>query len=488
MKRSRSSPKKAPAKAVNTNTNTKAKAKTAGVGATTTTTTASVPAVSTAVCRSALLVIGNYHAIMAGLVLKKEKFYLKFAIKHHVGNVNDIAVTDRYVASCGADERVFLFTNKAEQRVTSAQRVKLRAAGESLSVRLSDLGSLTPPSEVLCLEFTAGSQYLLLGCADGQLVVYRCRDWTISNSLEVHGKALISFAVHPASAGTLAVSVGADRSVAVLDLAKGRLLTKWKYTATPVIAGKDKGEGAAAVEEEEEDSSEEDEEDEDEEDDEEKETEKMKAEAAAKKAQESAHPPHSKRAKRDGAHVLQRLFALEEPVKVVFSPAGTHFLIQARFSFVLYSAAAMAAVGVFRLPQPPQPEHEMHTCTLLDETTVLVGNESAQLHYWRLGGNGGQLKPVVFRYPEPLRAEAAALLARPVDREAEVRRKNPLRHVSRLKGLHRVGGTLFTLDANAIVVTWGLEVGSGVDGPVALTYVTSANCQGRATSLDVLQL
>ncbi|KEG06808.1 protein MAK11, partial [Trypanosoma grayi] len=99
-------------------------------------------------CRSALLVVGTYHSVMAGLVFRRKKFEMLFSIKHHVGCINSVAVGERYMASAGTDERVFLFTNKCQQRLTPREREKLRAAGASLGVRLADLGHVSPPSEV----------------------------------------------------------------------------------------------------------------------------------------------------------------------------------------------------------------------------------------------------------------------------------------------------------------------------------------------------
>lgn len=420
--------------------------------------------------------IGNYHAVMAGLVLKKEKFYLKLAVKRHVGKVSGVAVTDRYVASCGADERVFLFTNKAEQRLTPAQRAKLQAAGEAVAVRLADLGSLAPPCEVLCLSFTSDSHYLLCGCADGRLLVYRSRDWSLSNSLDVHQKGLLSFAVHPGSGGALVVSVGADRSVAVLDLAKARLLTKWTYTSALPTADPAGEDGTEA---------------------------QKPAETSGGSAEDAPRKPLKKRVKGEAAaagHPLARLLTREEPVRVLFSPKGTHFLIQARFSFVVYAASTMEAVRAVRVSQPPQPQDEVHAAVFVDEETVLVGNESAQILWCRLRKRGGTataavmgpaddapLAPVVYCYPEPMKAEAAALLATPLRADVEGRKKTPLRHVSRVKWFCRVGQTLFSLDSCGVLFSWTWQTNKE-DGSVSLHYVASANCKGRATSMDVLPL
>uniref|UniRef100_A0A0A9WCF0 Protein MAK11 n=1 Tax=Lygus hesperus TaxID=30085 RepID=A0A0A9WCF0_LYGHE len=138
---------------------------------------------------NAFLMIGTYHSVCAGLVFKKNKFFITFSVKHHVGCINDVAMCDKYMVSCGGDERVLLYTNKSASSahgnaLSSKQRHTLRAAGEILPLKLAHLGSLTPPSEVRCVCFarsrlsssTSSSLYLLCGCEDGQLLCYRTRD------------------------------------------------------------------------------------------------------------------------------------------------------------------------------------------------------------------------------------------------------------------------------------------------------------------------
>ncbi|ORC83668.1 protein MAK11, partial [Trypanosoma theileri] len=45
-------------------------------------------------CCGALLVIGTYHSVMAGLVFRRDRLALLFSIKHHDGCINTIAVVD----------------------------------------------------------------------------------------------------------------------------------------------------------------------------------------------------------------------------------------------------------------------------------------------------------------------------------------------------------------------------------------------------------
>ncbi|CAM42686.2 conserved hypothetical protein [Leishmania braziliensis MHOM/BR/75/M2904] len=395
-------------------------------------------------CKSALLVVSTCHAVMAGLVYRKEKFYIKFSVKRHVGRVNSVAVAERYIASSGVDERVFLFTNKAEERLTAPMRKKMQEAGEPLAVRLADLGSIAPPAEVTVLVFADGSQHLLCGCLDGQLLIYRCRDWSVRSALAVHEKALVGLAVHPRSHGSLAVTVGEDRTIAVLDLVKGKLLTKWKYNPSPAAPG-----------------------------------------SVSQKAGGSA----PEEAERPSAFAPA---AREELVGVLFSPQGTRLVVFSRFSFVVYDSAVMEPLCSFRCANP-QPPSEMHRFAFFSETELIVGTEVGALQVCRIEETSDKLlnmtatlTPVAATYPESVREKAAALLATPVKMEVETRQKSPLRHVNRIKGLQVQGSTVFSIDSNGIVIAWNAKRTAA--GPLSLQYVTSANCQGRVTGMELYPL
>lgn len=163
--------------------------------------------------QNALVVVGTYHSVMAGLALKQNKFFLKFSVKHHVGCVNHVAICDKYFASAGTDERIFLFTAKDR------------------GGQVADLGSLAPASEAKVLVWQ-GTQFLVCGCADGTIAVYRSRDWESVLAVQVHEKSVHGLALHPS--GNLAVSVGGDRQVAALDMQSGKLITRTKIPQDPL--------------------------------------------------------------------------------------------------------------------------------------------------------------------------------------------------------------------------------------------------------------
>ncbi|CCW69621.1 unnamed protein product [Phytomonas sp. Hart1] len=406
------------------------------------------------ICRNALLVVGTYHSVMAGLVLRKGAFYITFSVKHHVGCMNGVAVGYKYVASCGVDERVFLFTNKLHARERpKGVNPHGTSSGNALAVRLAELGSLGPPAEVRCVAFTDNSHHLLCGCADGQLRVFRTRDWGLSLGLPVHGKAIVQLALHPKSNGSLCITIGEDRSVAVLDLAKHRLMTKWKYTSARTRGNPNRETNDKDV---------------------------------------------------DGINQRRRRTAWdgrqqEEPLSVSFSPMGVYWAVQSRFSVVVYRTATMKMAYVLRLVQP-QPEEELHNLVFVSDDAFLVGNEAGQLLYATLtppssvAETSSQeqsaadvvLRPVELRYrDEQQTSEAAA-----VTKEENTLQKHPLRHTVRIKALARVRRTLFSIDSAGVVINWTLDVIRNIanESVVALTYITSANCQGRVTTMGVLAL
>lgn len=420
----------------------------------------------------ALLIVGTYHGVMAGLTYKQQKFFMKFSVKRHVGSINGLGITDRYVSSCGVDERVFLFTNKADTH----QR------GGSSNVRLADLGSVAPPAEVVCLRFaghkaaqeskkgSAPSTYLLCGCSDGQLLVYRTRDWSVQTTLTVHERAVAGMAVHPGSQGLLAVTVGLDRSVAVLDLAKGKLLTKWKYNSRRALAGGD----AAA-----------------------KEDEKEEKEQEGTEGEEEEDGRQVKKVKVDP--VTRSLFTKEEPVGVLFSPAGTRLAVYSHISCIVYDATTMEAVDGFVMERP-QPSQEIVCALFTAEDRLLFGNEAGEISTFVVrpkgtltaaGGAAVQLPTTLpVSYPEEIKEKAQQLLATRLDVALETRQKNPLRHTSRIKALclhtdpSAAVATIFSMDANGVVLALHFDPKHSE----RLQYVASGNCRGRVTCMNILSL
>lgn len=479
-------------------------------------------------CRSALLVVGFYQGLLVGLVLKGGKFFMKFSTKHHVGSVNSVALTDRCIASSGTDERVFLFTNKlASSSLSPEARWKLRAAGQSTGVRLADLGSVSPPAEIVCLEFASHSQFLFCGSTAGHLLVYRTRDWSVSAAMKVHDRRLEALAVHPTSQGALVVTAGADHMLAVIDVVKEKLLTKRKYLSHSALAG-DEGE-------------------------------EKQGRKKSREGKDGLAEQHS---------IFSSALRRDEPTGLLFSPTGEWLVAYSRQACEVFYGATMRLAIQYHNIRYPQPDDEIQAALLMDialpspssaltvrppnplvlpsESILLVGDEAARIRYFSItrtlaekdaevvqrekngrklsagcagssktgdeDHKGGKRIPdtnvtptsyvalhdpftfmeVPISYPPSLQEEVSALLSKPIQADREARAKHPLRHISRIKGLKREGSTLFSLDARGIVICWKIllnsERTSKNDPPFRLMFETSANCQGRATSMASLWL
>lgn len=496
---------------------------------------------------NAFVVLGTYHSVMLGLLLRDEKFFLKFSIKHHVGCVNAVAVCSKYIATCGYDERVFLFTSK-----DSTPSARSGPGGDGSAnvnpLHLADLGSLTPPHEVTCMQWASKSQFLLCGCSDGSLLAYRSRDWSIALHLPVHERRVNSMAVHPGTkgmssgGGRLAVTVGSDRFVAVLDLISGKLLTKWKLrTGMPAKLSN------AAYD-------------------------RVKKDAgAAKEEQRSLEDKgcdesESKKARTEGLSgvrgavdalatpsILLSAMFVDEPEHVQFSPEGTYFVISSRFLLLVYRTATMTLVTQCEMKRR-SPGDEVHCFTFVNETSLFVGNESGQilfLNFFNAIQEGLTMEKLQQNEKQSHESATAddpeshvsasvtscdssiALVECRVPSEViesqksrgtdMTRLKYPYKHTTRIKALSWQPekmkrnikavseldvpeGSLFSVDTHGVVIAWRVvakrrgdvnerrspkqstEIISRDSETVELQFLCSANCQGRVTSFGVMML
>ncbi|RHW72794.1 hypothetical protein DPX39_040043300 [Trypanosoma brucei equiperdum] len=482
--------------------------------------------VPTEECRSALLVIGTYHSVMAGLLYRRRRFGLLFSIKHHVGCINAVTAGGgaKYMASAGTDERVFLFTNKShsvqkqlkllkKKQKRQAKRLKkggepcengvemeetLAFAGpsaetnsgssaEPLALRLTDLGHVSPPSEVRCMKITSNSQLMLCGCTDGQLITYRTRDWSINSAIPLHEKCISSIALHPGSnndggsGAALAITCSAeDHHIVVVDLLRGRLLSKWRYStslATAISrysANKDNG-GRDNV----------------------------ASPAAAQTTSDSDEPGRPVKLAKWERH--------DEPREVHFSPVGSYFAVLSSHALLVYETATMRAVAHYRAPSPLQPHNEMHTFCFMDEQTIMIGDESGNIRCC-CGPWQGACVPGIVERRIPHGSEGGNVgvcgtnnssgdttgsFAAGSDASQHSGR-HPTKHSTRVKALHCAGRTLFSLDAAGVAIAWNVDKrgassnnsisASGKSSDLMLHYICSANCRGRVTTMDVLRL
>lgn len=112
-----------------------------------------------------------------------------------------MAISDNYLASGGADDRIFVYDLKTRQ--------------EHCMLTHNN-------STVSCLCFTNNHSHLLNGTADGNITVVRVGNWQVEKMWEnAHkGAAILDISVHVS--GKLALSLGADCTLRTWNLVKGR--------------------------------------------------------------------------------------------------------------------------------------------------------------------------------------------------------------------------------------------------------------------------
>jgi hypothetical protein len=502
----------------------------------------------------ALVIVGTYSSVVAGLVLSNKaktralpdgtvvplarRLMLKFSTKQHVGPVNCIALTDKYMATAAnGDEKIFLYTVK--DKYTS----------------LSELGSLNPASEVRCMCFPLAtkvasldedqkpaeggaiqpavkatqqpsrSKYLLCGCADGTIGVYNTRTWECEVVVPVHGsfnleKQMKSHALLMKQAlngknqkaaesaaeqiqldtldkqdgcgiaamvtwtsptgNTLVITAGvSDRRIAVIDMSTATVISKVKLPS-------------------------------------------VKIDTTSQRQQ------HFERS-------TWNAIAIAIAPRDAKAPEEQCFAVLTLFDVWIFKLATLKVIGRFSTrPDPktlpegtvpiPDPNKELTSIVFLSATTAVVGTEGGALHVVYLprltqfkekggkaqaesgdsnaaGSAGGDRSEYEVQF---LHGHLANCV---VDTSAEVDEKHAARvqslftpngHVKRLKSLSfmeearkPVGGEkqksaptrmLVTADSSGVVAAWAVADTSA--GSASLTQLAMAQCEGRITTID----
>lgn len=128
-----------------------------------------------------------------------------FADRSHAGSVRSLAVSGKYVASGGADDRIFVYDMKQRNQTQILQH---------------HVGTVN------ALEFTPDSSHLLSVGSDGHFVATRIGSWMIEgNWRKAHGGSQVThLTCHPS--GKLALTLGSDLILRTWNLVKGRVAYK----------------------------------------------------------------------------------------------------------------------------------------------------------------------------------------------------------------------------------------------------------------------
>eukprot|EP01121_Diplochlamys_sp_Union-15-3_P012611 TRINITY_DN37_c0_g1_i1.p1 TRINITY_DN37_c0_g1~~TRINITY_DN37_c0_g1_i1.p1 ORF type:complete len:421 (-),score=82.87 TRINITY_DN37_c0_g1_i1:11-1273(-) len=157
------------------------------------------------------VIVGSYDRLVYGWVVQPEKpegFVVEsknglqlaqiFEYPSHNGPITALASRNNLMASGGADDMIVTYdVNKR----TENQR-------------------FTPPDNggVTCIGFASG--FLLNGCSDGDICLWRTSDWKCLLKCSGHKSAVNDLAVHPS--GRTVISVARDKTFKMFNLLNGR--------------------------------------------------------------------------------------------------------------------------------------------------------------------------------------------------------------------------------------------------------------------------
>lgn len=124
-----------------------------------------------------------------------------FATKSHTGSIRAVACCERFLASAGSDDRIFIYDMNTRKEV----QMLIHHSGT-----------------VNTIAFTPKASHILSGGADGALAIVRTGNWQTEKLWgSAHKKSAVNHvAVHPS--GKLALSIGADHVLRTWNLVKGR--------------------------------------------------------------------------------------------------------------------------------------------------------------------------------------------------------------------------------------------------------------------------
>lgn len=150
-----------------------------------------------------MIIAGSYEGGLHGWSVPKRQddaSSLLFSFVAHTGCVRSVAVHKgkKLLISGGDDEVIKVFSLKTMKQIGEAEMQR---------------GTIT--SLAFC-----GMHHALSGSSDGTICVWRIKDWQCVHVLGGHKSTVLDVASHPS--GKMALSTGADRTLRLWDLTKGR--------------------------------------------------------------------------------------------------------------------------------------------------------------------------------------------------------------------------------------------------------------------------
>ncbi|XP_009616697.1 uncharacterized protein LOC107789172 [Nicotiana tabacum] len=155
------------------------------------------------------LIAGSYERFIWGFKLRSPKDDQKyeltplFSFPSHLSPIKCTAVAGSVAVSGGADDTIKIYDLSTCSEIGSLHQ----------SATITSLSFLTPPS----LSFPRN---LIAAADDGTVSIYDADPFVHLKTVKVHRKAVNSVCIHPS--GRLALSVGRDECMAMINLVRGR--------------------------------------------------------------------------------------------------------------------------------------------------------------------------------------------------------------------------------------------------------------------------
>jgi len=123
---------------------------------------------------------------------------LIFAHPSHLGYVTALDSNGNYLASGSTDESIKVYDLKNKK----------------------EIGTLMKHSDKITSLHFFQNTHLISGSADGQMCIWRCKDWECIRSIKAHKECINSISIHPS--GKIALTASRDRTLRIWNLSNGR--------------------------------------------------------------------------------------------------------------------------------------------------------------------------------------------------------------------------------------------------------------------------
>ena len=152
---------------------------------------------------NSLIVIGTYEGYLCGYEIHDNAPKRVFRLQAHQNCINCVATCDKWIVSGGNDDTIRIF--HAQKRI--------------------DHGTLYQHNDSVTHLAFYESSYLLSGSADGTILIWRCRDWTLLHTLNTH-QPVSALGIHPSGKLVLSATRKAQQ-LSLWNLLNGRLALQY---------------------------------------------------------------------------------------------------------------------------------------------------------------------------------------------------------------------------------------------------------------------